>query len=184
MKPFEEESYKVFEMFKKDWALVTAGNMQDYNTCTVGWGSMGSIWGSSGKSMPIVTVYIHPARYTSDFMKVHDTFTVSFYDPQYKKALAYMGSHSGRDEKKAEKAGLTPVAIGSGVTYEEAKMTFLCHKLYLHQFCKDSMNEKVKDYYETNFEAYPNVTPDGTTDMWEPHYEIIGEIVDSKGDLK
>ena len=43
MKPFEEESYKVFEMFKKDWALVTAGNMQDYNTCTVGWGSMGSI---------------------------------------------------------------------------------------------------------------------------------------------
>lgn len=44
--------------------------------------------------------------------------------------------------------------------------------------------EKVKEYYETHFEVYPNVTPDGTTDTWEPHYEIIGEIVDRKGDLK
>ena len=27
-----EKEYKIFEMFKKDWALVTAGTLEDFNT--------------------------------------------------------------------------------------------------------------------------------------------------------
>ena len=50
MNNFEEKDYKVFDMFAKQWALVTAGNMEDYNTCTVSWGSLGTIWTRPGKS--------------------------------------------------------------------------------------------------------------------------------------
>lgn len=82
--------------------------------------------GSRPETISTVTVYVHPARYTSEFLKESDTFTVSFYPDQYRKALGYMGSHSGRDGDKAAAAGLTPVAIGDGVTYEEANLTFLC----------------------------------------------------------
>lgn len=39
-------------------------------------------------------------------------------------------SPDGRDEDKVKAAGLTPVAIGDSVTYEEANLTFLCKKLY------------------------------------------------------
>ena len=56
MENFKEKEYKVFEMFDKQWAVVTAGSMEHYNSCTVSWGSLGNIWGTAGKSRPTVTV--------------------------------------------------------------------------------------------------------------------------------
>ena len=71
-------------------------------------------------------------------------FTVSFYPESCKKALGYIGSHSGRDGDKAVGAGLTPVEIGQGVTYKEANLTFLCKKLYQHQFSKEDIAMKFR----------------------------------------
>jgi len=110
MKPFETKDYKAFTMFENRWALVTAGTLDDFNTCTV-------------------RVYIHPARYTQEFMAKYDTFTVSFFPESYRKALGYLGSHSGRDENKVANSGLTPVAAGDGVTFKEAELTFVCDEL-------------------------------------------------------
>lgn len=50
MENFKEKEYKVFEMFDKQWAVVTAGSLEHYNSCTVSWGSLGNIWGIVGKS--------------------------------------------------------------------------------------------------------------------------------------
>ena len=58
-----------------------------------------------------------PARYTQEFMAKYDTFTVSFFPESYRKALGYLGSHSGRDEDKVANSGLTLVAAGNGVTF-------------------------------------------------------------------
>ena len=126
MTNYKAKDYRVFEMFSEQWALVTAGTMERFNSCTLGWGSLGNIWGHDGKTCPIVTVYVHPARYTSEFLTENDTFTVSFYPESCRNALCYMGSHSGRDGDKAAAAGLTPAAMGNSVTYEEANLTFLC----------------------------------------------------------
>jgi len=60
----KEYTTKPFECFDKDWALVTAGNMEDYNTMTISWGSMGTLW-----SKPIVTIYVKPIRYTYQFLE-------------------------------------------------------------------------------------------------------------------
>lgn len=126
MENFKQKAYNVFELFDRQWALVTAGSIEHYNSCTVGWGSLGNLWGPTGRSRPTVTVYVHPARYTCEFLERGDTFTVSFYPPEYRRALGYIGSHSGRDGDKAAAAGLTPVTFGQGVTYAEANLTFLC----------------------------------------------------------
>ena len=175
MKPFESKDYKAFSMFEKRWALVTAGTPEDFNTCTVSWGSMGNMWGLVGNDLSTVTVYIHPARYTQEFMAKYDTFTVSFFPESYRTALGYLGSHSGRDEDKVANSGLTPVAAGDGVTFKEADLTFVCKKLYEHQFDEAHLADNVKEYYAANPSMYTQVGKD----RWEPHYMYIGEVVEA-----
>ncbi|MBQ3386214.1 MAG: flavin reductase family protein, partial [Eggerthellaceae bacterium] len=82
MAGFENRDYKIFDLFRNQWALVTAGNPEHFNTCTVSWGSMGTLWSRS-----VITIYLHPSRYTTEFFLNSATFTVSFFPAAYKKAL-------------------------------------------------------------------------------------------------
>ena len=43
MSVLKEDTNKLMELFEKNWALVTAGSIEDYNSCTVSWGSLGNI---------------------------------------------------------------------------------------------------------------------------------------------
>ena len=171
-----KEEYKVFDMFKNQWAIVTAGNIEEHNGCTIGWGSLGTIWTKHGEPGSIVTVYVHPARYTCEFLKKQDTFTVSFFSEEYRKALGYMGSHSGRKENKESNCGLTPISIGNSVGYAEANLTFVCEKLYQGQFEKEGLTEDIREYYVSNPSAYPL----NEADEWEPHWMFVGKIVEVK----
>ena len=173
MVDFKTKDYKVFEMFEKQWAIVTAGSMDHYNCCTIGWGSLGNIWSHSNKSISTVTVYVHPDRYTCGFLKDSDTFTVSFYPEEYRKAVAYIGTHSGRDEDKVTKSGLIPISFGEGVTFKQANLTFLCKKLYQHQFDREDLASEIQEYYASAASKFP----DGKGG-WQPHYVFVGEIID------
>lgn len=106
----------------------------------VGWGEMGALWNHH----PVVSVFIHPSRHTSEFIRAYDTFAVSFYDKSHKRALVYLGSHSGRDGDKVAAAGLTPVALGDGVTFKEAEPTFLCKRIYINEFSKEGLAPEVR----------------------------------------
>lgn len=117
-------------LISDEWMLITAGTEErGYNTMTACWGTMGAIWGA-GKGLPVTSVLIRPQRYTKEFVDREELYTLSFFPPEYKKALGYLGSHSGRDEDKISKAGLTP-AFGDGFTYfEEARLVLVCRKLF------------------------------------------------------
>ena len=122
-------------MFGKEWCLITAGNQDNgYNGMTIAWGHIGAIWDrktEKGKQIiPTACVYIRPQRYTKQFFEREELFTISAFDSQYKRALGYMGSHSGRDENKIENAHLTPLFIDGTTAYQEAKMIFVCKKIY------------------------------------------------------
>ena len=115
----------------KEWMLITAGDDKSgYNTMTASWGHMGSIWGSGG-GMPTAICYVRPQRYTRQFIDREPMYTLSFLPvDQYRKALSYLGSRSGRDEDKVTNAGLHPV-FGDGYTYfEEANLVLVCRKVY------------------------------------------------------
>ncbi len=170
---------EIFDLFRKKWALVSAGTPEKCNGCTVGWGSFGTLWTRPGTSGSVVTVYLHPARYTCEVLQAHETFTVSFFPEKYRAALGYMGSHSGRDGDKAAAAGLTPVPIGDSVTYREAEMTFLCRKVYQHPFEKEGLAPEIGEYYRSHPKAYP---PDGDGE-WQPHWIFVGEILRTEGGL-
>lgn len=174
MKEFEQKEYKVFDMFSHQMALVTAGNMEHFNGCTIGWGSLGNIWSRGGSIGSIMTVYVYPSRYTCEFLKANETFTVSFFPKEHRKALEYMGSHSGRNEDKVKAAGLIPVAMGGSVTYQQANLTFLCKKLYQHEFVKEDLAGEIQDYYRARPASFP---PDANGE-WQTHYMFVGEIID------
>ena len=159
----EKESYQIFKMFNKDWGLVTAGNIEDFDTCTIGWGSLGDIWGGINKGKPIVTVYVNPVRYTNDYLLNNEYFTVSFYDERYRDDLLILGSKSKRNVDKVALTKLTPEKYGDCVTFKEARYSFLCKKIYYNQFVKEHMHEDYKHIYN---------------DRFPPHYEYIGEIID------
>lgn len=175
MRDFEQEDYKIFEMFSNKWALVTAGDINGFNSCTIGWGSLGNIWSRNGKRGAIITVYVYPSRYTCDFLRENKYFTVSFFPDSCRKALAYMGSHSGRDEDKVRSAGLTPKAMGNSVTFEEAELTFYCKKLYQHPFEKSELDEDIRDYYRSSPASFP-LDEKGE---WQTHWEFVGEILEA-----
>ena len=99
----------------------------------------------------MVTVYVRPCRYTYGFMNDNDYFTVSFYPEEYQKALAVMGTKSGRDINKDEASGLTVKPIGQVVTYEEAEVTIICRKIYWQDLVRDNMPEDaVERFYTEN----------------------------------
>ena len=147
-----------FERFNTDWAVVTAGPIERFNGMTISWGSMGTIW-----NKPIVTVYVRPDRYTWEFLKENDTFTVSFYPESCRGALVKMGRLSGRDCDKPWEAGLTPKDLGGCVTFAEASQTLVCKKIYMNQLSYDAVPEYAKQIYQNGI---------------EPHYLIMGEVTE------
>ena len=90
-----------------DWALLTAGNKEKWNTMTVSWGGIGELWGKD-----VTFVFVRPQRYTKEFIDNSDYFTLSFFDDEYKDALKLCGRKSGRDIDKAQATGLTPAFDG------------------------------------------------------------------------
>ena len=160
---FKDKSYEVFRLFNDRWALVTAGGIDDYNTMTIGWGSLGSLWGPPHKTRSVVTVYVSPARYTHEYMEKNEYFTVSFFPEAYRPDLLTLGRLSGRDGDKLAQTKLTPVALAHGVDFAEAELTFVCRKLYDHQFELEKVPQEVADWIYTRV---------------PPHSMYIGEIVD------
>ena len=153
-----------FHIFDKQWALVTAGTLNHYNTMTISWGSLGTIWAPRGAGRQIATIYIKPSRYTFQYLEKSDYYTISFFPEEKRKDLAYLGSHSGRDEDKLAATSLTPVEKSHGtIGFKEATLTLVCHKLYSDGFKREQIPaEIVAAYYEGE----------------DPHHFYIGEIVD------
>lgn len=165
MKEFDamDRSYDVFKMFSAQWALATAGDdLEHWNTLTIAWGSVGSIWSRADGPRSIVTIYVSPARHTFSFLQEHDVFTVSFFPEAYRKDLSYLGSHSGRDGDKVAQTSLVPFSTEPGVAFQQAELVFVCRKLYSDPF---EGNRCPADIQERLYSKIP------------PHHYFIGEII-------
>ena len=155
MKPFSPDALSVFGT---NWALLTAGTLEHFNTMTIGWCGVGRMW-----NKPAVTVYVRESRYTLGFMDDNDYVTVSIYPKEYLPDLGILGKYSGRDCDKVAMTRLTPQPLEQGVTFAQASVTLLCKKMY-RQFMdaaampKDVLNTFYKD--------------------GDIHYMYIGEVID------
>ncbi len=135
-----------FQLIGKDWMLVTAGNSEKVNTMTASWGGLGVMYGKN-----VAFVVIRPQRYTKEFVDREDTFSLSFFDKEYRKVLNYLGTVSGRDEDKISKSGLTVVDFEGTPYFDEANLVLICKKLFRQPLNTDNLlDEKLVNTW------YPN----------------------------
>ena len=117
------------DLWNNRWFLLTCGSFEkrEFNTMTVSWGSMGTLWNKS-----FVQVVVRPSRFTFQFMEKFNSFTLSVLPESHREALQLLGSKSGRDGDKIQDAGLTPIPSKKieSPGFAEAELIIECRKIY------------------------------------------------------
>ena len=146
-------------------AILTAGNKDKHNSLTIGWGLLGAAW-----QRPLFLVYVHPDRYTFEFMKTTEFFTVSFIKKdKFKKFVPY-GNKSGRDIDKEEVAGTHIQYLDNGgITFEEAEEFYVCKMVGKAYFKKEDLAPEILEFYEKGKKIFNQSD--------NPHGLFIGEII-------
>ena len=150
-----------FQMIGKDWMLITAEKVGKVNTMTASWGGMGVLWRRN-----VVFVFVRHSRHTYGFLEAADGFSCTFYPEQYRQALSYCGTVSGRDEDKIAHCGFT-VDHAHGVPFfQQANTVIICKKIYSQQIdAKDFIDSQIlSQCYEGN--------------AGDLHRMYVGEIVE------
>ena len=147
----------------KQWLLLTSGTADDFNAMTVGWGSIGGMWGK-----PFVQVVVRPTRHTRQYMDRHSTFTLCAFPKEHKKALTILGTKSGKGTDKITESGLTviPSKIVEAPAYREAELILECRKSYWQDMTPDNFLDPTIE------ESYPQK---------DYHRIYYGEIVRATG---
>ncbi|MDR1501304.1 MAG: flavin reductase [Prevotella sp.] len=154
MSDFKEINIKDFSPnpfeIKDKWMLISAAKPDGtVNTMTASWGSFGIMWNKD-----VVFIVIRPQRFTREFVESSESLSLTFFDDSYKKALAYLGKASGRDEDKIAKAGLSVVMDNEVPYFEEAERVIFAKKLFVQRIEEAAfLDKKIIDrwYPEKDF---------------------------------
>lgn len=146
----QEINQNPFTLIDNDWFLLTAGNLNAFNTMTASWGGMGILW-----NKPVVFCFVRPQRYTYKFMESNEIFTMSFFEESHRAALNLCGKVSGRQTDKMKSTGLRPMESPKGsIFFEQAKLMMECRKLYFSDIIPEHFqmeglhaNYPKKDYH-------------------------------------
>jgi len=148
----------IFSLFDRKWALLTAGVRDDFNSMTVSWGSLGTLWGKS-----VATAYVRTSRYTHSFMDREDWFSLSFFPEELREKLVLLGTKSGREVDKMNDSGLTVLDHPYGIVYREAEITLVCRKLFMQPLEVSRIPREIqKTFYDVD----------------SPHDMYIGEVTE------
>ena len=146
-----------FKLIGEDWMLITSGDEKNFNTMTASWGGLGVLWNKN-----VAFSFVRPQRYTFEFMEKSDTFSLCFFDDEYKGSLKICGTKSGRNSDKVKEAGLNSFFEMGTPCFKEAKLILVCKKIY-NQFIDP--NCIVDESFNKNYE------------MKDYHKMFIGEII-------
>lgn len=141
---FKQLELNPFTVLGEEAFLLTAGDMEEWNTMAAAWGGFGFAWDS-----PTVYVFVRESRLTYNYMESQDKFSMSFFPPELRSVIDYCGSNSGRKVNKAEAAGLTPVVLDGCVAFEESNLVITCEKIVSAQVKREDVGaaELFSKYY-------------------------------------
>lgn len=136
----------VFTLIGEQWMLITAGTPEHCNTMTASWGGLGVLWHKN-----VATIYVRPQRYTFEFLENSPAFTLSFFGEEWRKALAYCGRVSGREEDKFAHCGFHVAMEGEDAPYiQEANLVLVCRKLYWNDLDPAHMDGTALQHYKNH----------------------------------
>jgi len=151
----EELTGNPFVRLGRDWMLLTAGTLGNWNTMTAAWGGLGVLW-----NWNVVYAFVRPTRHTYKFMEENDYFTAGFFPDQYKEALNFCGTHSGKNVDKAEATGLVPEEFtaedeeirGSVVGFSQADTVLVCKKVYFQDLEPGNfLSKQIESHYSHDY---------------------------------
>lgn len=126
--PFDHQLGKTLAtMENTGLLLVSTRRSGESNVMTIGWGTVGNIWG-----VPVFIVLVRPSRYTYGFIEESHEFTVNVPPPELRDWVAVCGSRSGRDLDKFGSYGVatTPGQHVHAVTIDPCPMVYECRVLH------------------------------------------------------
>ncbi len=130
--------------------LVTAGAAAKPNVMTIGWGSIGSIWGR-----PVFLALVRPSRYTYQLLEEVSDFTVNVPPRELAATASHCGTVSGRDRDKFDDMNLTvaPSRQVRAPVIEECVVHYECRTLHRNDLVPDALAQSVRDefYAQGNF---------------------------------
>ena len=100
---FADYSKETFEVMGQIGVLLVSGEMEKPNVMTIGWGTIGIIWGK-----PIFITLVRPSRYTHGLIEKGKEFTVNVPTLEMEEVVSFCGTASGKDYDKFKEKNLTP----------------------------------------------------------------------------
>jgi flavin reductase (DIM6/NTAB) family NADH-FMN oxidoreductase RutF len=122
--PYTYQFQETMHQLASDGLLLTATKPGgESNTMTIGWGTIGVIWGR-----PVFTVLVRPSRYTYEFIEESGDFTVNVPTPAMKDFVLFCGTKSGRDHDKFTEFQMTvtPGETVDAVTIDACPLVYEC----------------------------------------------------------
>jgi len=153
----------VFKLIGEDFAVLTAGDSSFYNSMVAGWGGWGIIFGK-----PSTFLMLRSNRYTLEIMRKKQSYTMAFFDEEYKGDVMEFGKQSGRDsDAKMKNTKLTAVQTPSGnMTFKEAKLIIECKLVQVTTVSPD-------DFYTEESKKF---VTDAYAEVKGYHKVVFGEI--------
>lgn len=112
----------IFKIFNEDYAVVTSGKAEDYNSMVASFGGVGILYGN-----PVTWLYLRANRYTLQYIRDNGSYTLCFFDEPYKEKIMHFGTSSGRGTDKMNTHSLTSTLTPAGwVGYKEARLIIEC----------------------------------------------------------
>ena len=110
------------------------------NVMTIGWGSIGSIWG-----IPLCTVLVRPSRHTYQCIEHTGCFTVNVPAEDLSGACAICGTLSGKDRDKFDECDLTAERAGSVLapTVAECPIVYECQVVHNNDVVPEKLAEEI-----------------------------------------
>jgi flavin reductase (DIM6/NTAB) family NADH-FMN oxidoreductase RutF len=144
--------------------LVTADAAGKPNVMTIGWGTIGAIWGR-----PVFIVLVRPSRYTYSRLEEVSEFTVNVPPRELAAAASICGTVSGRDCDKFKEAELTSIPSRQvrPPVIAECVVHYECRTLHKNDVLPEALVQAVHD------DAYP---------AGDFHRIYFGEIVAAYAD--
>lgn len=155
-----------FDLFPKINPVVTSGTTDSFNSMVVGDGALGNM---IGKYTTILG--LRGNRYTLEYILKTKTYTLSFFDEQFRDDFILFGQTSGRDTDKMQQTKLTPVNTPDGnMTYKEARLIIECRLAQTHTVNLDEVYaEENKKFYDDAFKevgSYHKIVIGDITRVW------------------
>ena len=114
------------------------------NVMTIGWGTIGSIWG-----LPMFLVVVRPTRYTYQFIEASNEFTVNVPTPAIKEFTHHCGTASGRDGDKFARfqMSVTPGQKVQAVTIDACPLVYECRVVHKNDILPATLDPTLDSRY-------------------------------------